>query len=258
MPWPERSPLPAGAGPSRACAFPPGGWGGAWDPPSEEGPEPALLEAINAAGAAGASRCRVFCARWGGRGWLRAALGAPLSPPLGTPSARGVFGPGRGRERPGTRKGPAGPGSASRKSRRYRKSLPTEVPPSATSGTGAERPRLHRGQSGRGAGLGPGPYREWSDRGGGRPFVGRGVPAVISSGSLRLLRVSGSGAGSTGPSLCPAFSAVSRGGGTGSAKPRGRPVPAAPSRSHGEPPALRGPHGDGAERQRGGGVRRPE
>lgn len=63
---------------------------------------------------------------------------------------------------------------------------------------------------------------------------------------------------SPGPPASPG-SPGSRAVGGAVPRPTRRPPPRpVPSRSHGEPPAVRGPHRHGAERQRGGGLRRAQ
>lgn len=246
-------------------------------------PQPALLEAINAAGAAGASRCRVLCScPWG----LRAA---PSSSPLWDPErprclqsrpragSAGGRGPEPARNPHRPRASPPvplprpGPGSAPAEVHGYRKSLPKEVPPQplpvrARSGrgftgvswgenrTGILRPE--QGQSGAGGDPGQGQPPPG-------PFVGRGVPAVFPWGSAGRTVSPGEGREAPAP-LCTRGSLPCPGAGDGrdwlfrAAEPLGPSRPVPQQRGHGEPPALRGPHGDGAERKRGGGVRRPE
>lgn len=152
------------------------------------------------------------------------ARGSPSTPPLWDPERPRCL-------RAGLRAGSAGgrgpipacsaapvPVLPRRNSTGYRKSLPAEVPPSATSGPGAERGQFGRGGTGilrgptgsgltrasRGAGGGPGQgQRSW----------GGGVPAV-----------------SPAPFRTRA-STPRPGAGTGSSELRCRPVPAAPCRS---------------------------
>uniref|UniRef100_A0A8U7N6Q8 Uncharacterized protein n=1 Tax=Corvus moneduloides TaxID=1196302 RepID=A0A8U7N6Q8_CORMO len=140
--------------------------------------------------------------------------------------------------RPGARTGPAqsprvppgaaapNPGPAPPEVPADRKSLPPEVPPSAASGRGAERPRLHRGQLGTGPGPGPrlfgrgptgsGLTKDQPGAGGAagqgqRPAKtvrGAGDPRCVPlglCGADRALRVPGSGVGRTGPSLSRGF-----------------------------------------------------
>lgn len=315
MPWPERSPLPAGAGPPRARAFPRGGgWGRARPPRAGRAAEgcgpPGGVGGCPTAGPDGSNKrrgsgrghpvsCPLSLGRAGGafpslslsESGPRGAQSRPQPPlpPVPAPGrAAGGRGPGPHRPRvfPPVPPPRARPRLCPAGSPGYRKSLPTEVPPSATSGPGAERPRLHRGQVGTGTGPGPGPgsfgrgpagsglTRAGRGRGEARgrgsapprPFGGRGIPAVFPWGSVGRTGPSVSpGAGREGPGP-PRPGGASPCPGAGGRRDRllGAPRPPGPSRpvpqqrGHGEPPALRGPHRDGAERQRGGGVRRPQ
>uniref|UniRef100_A0A8C5IY96 Circadian-associated transcriptional repressor n=1 Tax=Junco hyemalis TaxID=40217 RepID=A0A8C5IY96_JUNHY len=149
----SRSPLPAGTGPSRACAFPRRLGGNVGTPPSGEGPEPALLEAINAAGAAGASRCRVLCARWGGGAFLSRGGGLRAGPGPWCPSVPSAVGPG---EAPPVPALPAGsPGITGNPSQRKFRLQPLPVPARSGRGfTGVSRDRDSTGNSLTGGGGG--------------------------------------------------------------------------------------------------------
>lgn len=135
---------------------------------------------------------------------------------------------------------------------------PPEVPPSGssaatTSGRGAKWLRHHR------VSWGEDRERDRPDRGQlraaggpeqGQPFLRRGSPCPVPLGLCgkdRSLSVRGV------PCRVPGRGAR----GTGSSEPRSS-HPVSQQRGHGEPPALCGPHCDGAERKRGGGVRRSE
>lgn len=224
------------------------------DPPNGDVPQSALLEAINAARAAGATRCRVLCAL-GGRvpvpEGVRAPGGLEPSPALGATSSSLLWDPEcprclQSRLRAGRAGGRApGPHTPHRtpgvsppvpppepRLCPAGSPRPPEVPPNGSSaattsgpcekwlrhhrvswGKDRERDRPGRGQ----LGAGGGPEQ-------GQPFLRRGRPCPVPLGLCgkgRSLSVPGV------PCLVPGRGA----GGTSSSEPRGRPVPATPSRS---------------------------
>lgn len=300
VPWPERSPLPAGPSggwaPPGLC-LPPwrgvfgvsvarperlravclcGGVGGVCPSPSGAVPQPALLEAINVARAAGATLCLSCRVSLGRAGAAFLSLGAQSRPrllgplhlrPLRDPECprclqprvragregKAPSGPLRPRGCPGPgapapalpRRASLGIGSPSDGSSAISSFRSGRGAAAASAGSGGDGTGTGSGLTGAGAGAAPRQDRSW---GGGALREGETTPCP----------------GERGGKDPRGFRAGSRGGGDGRDRLLGAPGLPGPSRpvpqqrGHGEPPALRGPHGDGAERERGGGVRRPE